>query len=458
MTITPGVGCRTVVSEVVAHDLCIGCGACAAVCPTGKLSMTWSLGCLVSSDGGTACDKKCGLCLKVCPFADGNADEDALAEAAFGTSLEHRRETGFYRECLCGYAPAQRPRSASGGLASWYLADLLADGTVDHVLCVTPNKGTPLFSYRVLDTPEQVLASGGSAYYPVEMSGVLRHVLRNEGRYAIVGLPCFVKALRLACSALPALRRRVTHIIGLACGHGSATYFAEYCARKAGLHGSIQSVRFRKKCPDRSAQDYAIEIECDNGIRDQIHNSEGPGQAWTGWWFVPNACSFCDDLFAECADVTFMDAWLPEYIQEPQGTNLVIVRTENAVERLRHGAESGRLSIASTGVDDVVKSQRNAFRAKVVGLPYRARLAHNMGLKVPQKRNPVNPRLNWIDRMLQQSLFQMAHRGASVWCDARSTSGLHTVMRYNMLKARTARIMTKAIRSIRGLFARKDLL
>jgi len=31
-----------VIETVVAHDLCIGCGVCAAVCPAGNLQMVWS--------------------------------------------------------------------------------------------------------------------------------------------------------------------------------------------------------------------------------------------------------------------------------------------------------------------------------------------------------------------------------------------------------------------------------
>lgn len=33
----------------------------------------------------------------------------------------------------------------------------------------------------------------------------------------------------------------------------------------------------------------------------------------------PRACNYCDDVFAECADVTCMDAWLPEYSQDHRG-------------------------------------------------------------------------------------------------------------------------------------------
>lgn len=38
------------------------------------------------------------------------------------------------------------------------------------------------------------------------------------------------------------------------------------------------------------------------------------------------ACDFCDDVFAETADIALGDAWLPEYVQDGNGTNVVVTR------------------------------------------------------------------------------------------------------------------------------------
>ena len=42
--------------------------------------------------------------------------------------------------------------------------------------------------------------------------------------------------------------------------------------------------------------------------------------------FQVNACNYCDDIFAETADVAFGDGWLPEYKMDWQGTNVVVSR------------------------------------------------------------------------------------------------------------------------------------
>jgi coenzyme F420-reducing hydrogenase beta subunit len=417
MTSEPNGGKPTVVTEVTAHGLCIGCGACVAVCPSSELTMKWTDGAPVASDRGDPCDKACGLCLSVCPFADGNPDEDAIAREAFDPELPHTRETGFYRECICGHWPERRLESASGGFATWYLADLLADGAVDHVLCVGPNAGRPLFSYTVASTPEQVLSAAKSAYYPVEMSDVLLHVRKNEGRYAVIALPCFAKAIRLACAAVPVLGRRITHVAGLVCGHGCTEHFAAYCARAAGLSGPIRSICFRSKCQDGPAQNYAIDVELDGGETGRVRNSGRPGNAFAQWWFSLSPCLFCDDLFAECADVAFMDAWLPEYSRDPRGTSLAILRSPDAVERFRRAREAGDLSVSPIDVGDVIWSQRHGYDKKVRGMPYRIELARRRGQKVPSKREPVGPPLGRLDRMLQRSLLRMCSVGQRAWSE-----------------------------------------
>ena len=34
---------------------------------------------------------------------------------------------------------------------------------------------------------------------------------------------------------------------------------------------------------------------------------------WEYGYFKYKACDFCDDIFAECADITVGDAWLSRY-------------------------------------------------------------------------------------------------------------------------------------------------
>lgn len=46
---------------------------------------------------------------------------------------------------------------------------------------------------------------------------------------------------------------------------------------------------------------------------------------WSDGYFKYNACNYYDDVFAKVADVTLMDAWLPEYERDPKGHSLIII-------------------------------------------------------------------------------------------------------------------------------------
>ncbi|MFW6026718.1 MAG: 4Fe-4S binding protein [Candidatus Woesearchaeota archaeon] len=60
------------------------------------------------------------------------------------------------------------------------------------------NNNENLFKYQIVDSIKGLRNGSGSAYYPVEMSAVIKRVLDEKGKYAVVALPCFLKALELA--------------------------------------------------------------------------------------------------------------------------------------------------------------------------------------------------------------------------------------------------------------------
>ena len=79
-----------------------------------------------------------------------------------------------------------------------------------------------LFEYKISEDIDSIRSiSGGSVYHPVEMSEIVSIIneRKNEKRYAVVGLPCFLKGLSLSMQIMPRIKRRVVYTLGLACGH-----------------------------------------------------------------------------------------------------------------------------------------------------------------------------------------------------------------------------------------------
>lgn len=391
-----------VCTEIVAYDLCSGCGACAAVCPKQTLDIQWNpYGEYNAVDQHGRCLARCGLCLQVCPFAPVVENEDSLGKKLLAEipNIQHRPETGFYLQAFVGYSDMHdhRLNSSSGGLATWVLEILLQNNLVDHAICVASSKDKDkLFQFTVCTTPEQVRACAKSSYYPVELSAVLRHVMIQEGSYALVGLPCAIKAIRLAMQKLPVLKQRIKYLLGLICGQQKGKFFSEYVmALKGADPRRLSALRFREKDPKRPVTDYGLRYECDTGCGQnavgRVFWSEGMGRAWLARYFTLNACNYCDDLFAELADASFMDAWLPEYDDDWRGTSIVLTRNPALNSLIKQGQEKQEVVMEPMAIERVIQSQAGALSVKRAGLAKRLSWAVRRDRTVPSKRVTAGP-------------------------------------------------------------------
>jgi coenzyme F420-reducing hydrogenase beta subunit len=282
------------------------------------------------------------------------------------------------------------------------LVELLNRGLVNYVVHVTPETapavGKPLFRFAISSTPEEVRAGSKSRYYPVEMSGVISGLLQRPGRYAVVGIPCFIKALRLACRESSVLKERLAFTVGLVCGHLKSSAFAELFAWQCGIApDALRAIDFRTKLPNQPASSYAVTV---SGERDgQLFlitkpTSEFFGSNWSHGFFKYKACDFCDDVVGETADISIGDAWLREYEADAAGTNVVVVRSQTLNSLLADAAAAGRLHLDSIPVEKVVESQAGGFRHRRDGLAYRLFLEDQAGHWRPTKRvAPVGGRL-----------------------------------------------------------------
>jgi len=389
---------RNVCTEVVGRGLCIGCGLCAGVCPTGTLAVgLGEFGDCAARDTGGRCGDDCTLCLRVCPFRAGNDDEDELGRRLFAATagIRHTPETGYALGSFVGYSPqpSHRRAGASGGLATWALENLLSTGAVDRVACVGPSDGPgPLFEAVLCDRADQLRSCAGSCYYPVEFGRIVRSILNEDARYAVIALPCVVKAFRLAMAAIPKLARRVRLLLGLVCGQGKSALFAEcVCALAGGSPDGLRSITFRVKAPDRPASDFAAQCTsvhaAGSAREDMVFFSDGPDRLWQDRYFTPDACGFCDDVFAELADAVFMDAWLPPYVADARGHSIVLTRRRELDDVFNQLCRTDQ-TVQPLPIEDAIRSQAGVVfekraaagvriaAARPAGLPARAIRAH----------------------------------------------------------------------------------
>lgn len=402
---------ENVCDTVVANNVCIGCGMCAGMLPKVLRMRTDKYGAYLPELIEEAGEDWGELSLNVCPFADNEDNEDTIAARLFGRQerVRHRPETGYYLQCATGYVNNEEARlaSTSGGIIVWLAGEMLSSGKVGSVALVGPGAdGENLFEYQLIRNRADLYKCRKSRYYPVEISGIIGKIKETNEKVLFIGLPCFIKAMRLAMKVDYVLKERIAYTIGLFCGHLKTRHYAAYLSRCCGVRErDIKTVDFRKKVPGRPANKYAFEVFIQNGGKEE-HKQIMMQDVWAGSWsnnlFMLDACEYCDDIMAETADVSVGDAWLPECVKDYRGTSIVISRRKDILEMLKAGVEKGELLLKETSVEKVIQSQAGAVRQRREGLQYRLYLSARKGQWRPRKRVTADRKaISACNRLLQ---------------------------------------------------------
>jgi len=404
---------ETLFNTVVDGGYCSGCGACTVVADTAlemKLDPYGRLQPIAKSETTTV-DAEV---LAVCPFSDRSANEDQIGKELFADNCTYHDRIGYSAATYAGYVTESnfRDRGSSGGMGTWILQELFQQGLVDRVIHVKQHQpdenNQALFQFEVSSSIEEIRGGAKSRYYPVEISQVMQQVKQQPGKYAIVGIPCFIKSIRLLAKQDPIVQERIRFCLGLVCGHLKTSHFADMFAWQCGIEpGNLTAIDFRKKIPRQNANKYGVEMignQDGQEIKEIRSNYELYGYLWGQGFFKYQACDYCDDVVAETADVTVGDAWLPQYVEDSQGTNVVVVRNPAIQKLIEQGMRSRRLKLDLISADDVAQSQDAGLRHRREGLAYRLQLKDKAGLWRPQKRvsassNQFNSRLQKVHQM-----------------------------------------------------------
>jgi len=376
--------------NVINEGFCIGCGACAA-CPGSEITIKTDENQQLVADLDSVVSLPDSVA-RVCPFSDDAVDESDLAEELFGNEHCWDGFLGYHLSNYAGYVQESdfRERGSSGGLGTWILAELLREGKVDSVIHVgsrlPEEKDQRLFEYQISRDVESLRGRAKSRYHPIEFSKAIAEIKETGESVAIVGIPCFIKAIRLMCREDAALRNQIRFTVSLVCGHLKSVAFAQMFAWQVGIApDELLKFDFRVKLTDKPPNLYGITAESSSSSQtrcvDQLF-----GSGWGLGFFKYKACDYCDDVFGETADVTVGDAWLPEYKDDFKGTNIVVVRNREIQQLLNDGINSKRLNLKQIGPEKAVESQTSGVRHRREGLMYRCRAKDSQRKWRPKKR------------------------------------------------------------------------
>lgn len=375
---------------VVKRGYCSGCGVCTAskgsvlkMKLTAKGNYEPHKSSLASSDSGV-----------VCPFADHGVNEDSISETLFSNidRIKKKKEVGHYRNIYAGFVGEgeYRKNGSSGGGVSWLCAQLLNEKKVDYVIHVKQSNSTEkrvFYEYNISSNISELKEGAKSRYYPITLEKTLEKIKNSNGKYAIVGVPCFIKGIQLLRFSEEVFMKRIVHTISIFCGHLKTTHYMDVLINQFDVpQKEVAKFDFRHKIPNRLASDYGTSILTNQKKKKVKVNKTLFGTNWGLNLFKLKACDYCDDVIGETADISFGDAWLPQYLEDSMGTNVIVVRNKYLDEIIKKGIEEQKLSMEPLSTEDLIKSQAGGFRHRREGLKHRLFLKDSNNEWRPQKR------------------------------------------------------------------------
>jgi len=312
------------IEPVVEAGLCTGCGTCAGICPRDAIELEVSarFGIYVPQVDEKRCSQ-CGICLRACPGH--SVDFMSLNLTIFGKEPDDPL-LGNYANCYIGHATDYEIRynSASGGLVTALLIHALEQRLIDGALVTRMSHRNPMEPQPfIAKTRDEIISAAKSKYCPVPANIALKEILKGDGKFAVVGLPCHLQGIRKAEAVSRKLRERIVLHLGLFCSHADTFSGTEFIMQKYAI---------KEECVVQL--DYrglgwpgSMAVHMRNGQVKAIPFADHiPAHALR--FFMPRRCFLCSDAISSLADITFMDAWLPEILtQDSIGRSIIVSRT-----------------------------------------------------------------------------------------------------------------------------------
>ena len=338
--------------EVLDSSMCISCGACLAVDP--ELEMTFDLRTMMFQPDGPGSRAAASVCPSI------RVDYDQLHAWRFpGKPVT---EHGVVDSVWLAQSTnrEQNLGASSGGVIRELLSHLMAQPDLDGVIALVHQEGIS-FEPTLLREPSDLDQLPGSIYHNLSSHKVLEILEENEGRFALVGIPCQLEGI-LSClrTERTDLRERLGFIVGLSCGW----YYNHHALHALGTYkgfdpNELDSIQYRGGGPigklrakTTDGREFSVSRRVDVGYQAAFDRS----------YNLPR-CHVCVNHVNFFADIVVADAWLPRTLFSKTGVSLLIARSESATELLKDLGKAGRVRLAPSDVSDIVSSQRrgNAF-------------------------------------------------------------------------------------------------
>lgn len=307
-------------------------------------------------------DKKCCiLCGSEYPH------EDDICKMKFvWKEFKYEKYIGYYLETIDAISKKYQMRSSSGGLITSLLCNMLEKGEIDYAICVWWSQKYWDFRYMKVNSVKELVYTQRSAYYPISLVHAIEILEKETGTCAITCTPSVAKAIEILKLENEEFKRKIKYTLGLTYNSTKKREYTEYLCKKAGKIDGMANADYI------SYRDKQI-----NSGGDIISKNLGNFvvQQWSKIWeLAPNqrssdwsigllqefSSNFVDDHYAECADISVMDAWHDNY-KNKNGTSLAIVRNKKILLYIKEDSD-----IVSNNIpfNIILESQKSGINFK----------------------------------------------------------------------------------------------
>ncbi|MFC1786437.1 Coenzyme F420 hydrogenase/dehydrogenase, beta subunit C-terminal domain [Halobacteriota archaeon] len=332
-------------------ELCTFCGTCVGVCPQNSLiakhGKIYSVG---------KC-KSCGLCYNACP---GREVAFSKLNSHIFKSSQRDRYVGVYKSLYVGHSRDVKIRNnaSSGGVVTSLLIFLLDKGLIDGAIVVCMKYKEPWnYEVKIARTKKDILKASQSKYSLVPLNAILSKIRKEDGNFALVGLPCHIHGIRSLQMMGWEHSDKIKYLIGLFCGFNMHLSATNHLINKLGVEkGDILSLQYRG---GNYPGGFLIKTKNNNekSLEKFYYNL-------LNLMYVPKRCLLCVDLMNELADISVGDAWIKDI--DKDGWSTVIVRTEKGETLFKDAIKHNYLGYKKISREDLLKSHSHLIRYKKI--------------------------------------------------------------------------------------------
>jgi coenzyme F420 hydrogenase subunit beta len=252
-----------------------------------------------------------------------------------------------------------RLRAAAGGGLSALAIYLVESGTVDFILHVAASKFAPMRSTRHVSFDRaQVMEGAQSRYGPVAPLEDVVELLDRGQRFAFIGKPCDVNALRNLARIDGRVNELVPYMMTFSCGgFPDELYYTRFLSRQGVRFEDLTEFRYRG---------YGFPGPIYARTRDGREVKETYLEFRTYPWTSQFRCKICPDHSGEQADITVMDDWPGgrPIRDERDGFVIIQARTKRGEKLLIDAHRAGYLRLEESSLGAIYSTQPHQIPRK----------------------------------------------------------------------------------------------